>query len=418
MNNKHLADFQARDDFRRAYRRSFWRRLKSWMTGEKTDLLPYDEVKAHLPFQSQRYIGQQTVPIDKIVGSVGRYRDFDRVFLPTQTQTEGRWVSISKARYEDVELPPVDLYKIGDVYFVKDGNHRVSVARGRGQSYIEGIVTEIEVPIPITPETEIDDLIRQKHYASFLQETNLHKLRPEADLQLSSPLAYERLLAHISAHRWYMGEQNHKEIPYADAVGSWYDNVYEPLWELIAIHQLPKAFPEHTPADLYLWVSEYKWVLREAYTGEDQIGETTKLLAELYIEQPVAAILSKLRRATWLDKQILEQERQRFLTYTRFDELRPDADIRVGSPGAYDALLGHISAHRWYMGEKRQQNVPYEEAVADWYDNAYMPMVEMIREQGVLDDFRKRTEADLYLWLVEHRESWENGGEIPVLEEE
>ncbi|MEJ2750924.1 MAG: transcriptional regulator, partial [Anaerolineae bacterium] len=85
----------------------------------------------------------------------------------------------------------------------------------------------------------------------------------------------------------------------------------------------------------------------------------------------------------------------------------PDADVTLSLPGKYDKLLYHISAHRWYLGEERSGDVPYEEAVASWYDNAYLPLVQMIREQEIMDSFPGRTEADLYLWLVEHREEFE-----------
>ena len=136
-----MLDNRAYQDFERQYRRSFWRKVTSFLQGESNELLEYDAVRRELPFQSQHDLGVQTIPLDKIVGSVGRYRDFDRAFLPTQRQTKGRWVNISKARYEEVELPAIDVYKVGEVYFVRDGNHRVSVARERNQEFIDAYVT-------------------------------------------------------------------------------------------------------------------------------------------------------------------------------------------------------------------------------------------------------------------------------------
>jgi hypothetical protein len=107
------------------------------LTKGENELLPYDEVRKHLPIRGQHDIGLQQVPISQIVGSLGRYRDFDRAFLPLQKRTKDRWVSIDKAQYEEVGLPPIETYKIGEVYFVKDGNHRVSVARERGQDFVD-----------------------------------------------------------------------------------------------------------------------------------------------------------------------------------------------------------------------------------------------------------------------------------------
>ena len=182
----------------------------------------------------------QTIPLDKIVGSVGRYRDFDRIFLPTQRGTTQRWVSIKAAHYEEKILPPIEAYKIGDVYFVRDGNHRVSVAREREQSFIDAYVIEIDVPIKLTPETAIDDLVHQKDYAQFMARTGLARLRPDANLELTLSGGYGRLLEHISTHRYYLGLEEQRDVAWEEAVTSWYDNVYLPLvaaiLELSLIH--------------------------------------------------------------------------------------------------------------------------------------------------------------------------------------
>lgn len=394
----------AYQDFDRAYRRAFWRKLRAWITGKSNELLPYKQVRQQLPFGGQRDLGLQTVPLEKVVGSVSRYRDFDRAFLPTQRETSQRWVSIRTAHYEDKGLPPIDAYKIGDVYFVKDGNHRVSVARERGQDFIEAYVTEIDVPIQVTPETDIDDLVREKEYAEFMQATGLSKTRSEADLHMTAPHGYGRLLDHIQTHQYYLGLERKEEIPFPAAAASWYDNVYRPLLQVICEHDLPDAFPDYTPTDLYWWVSEYQWLYRDAAAKQDAVAETGHKLNELYNRRSVQKTLKRLQHHSWIDQMILEQERRHFLEYTRIQEIRPGAQIDLSLPGKYGKMLHHISAHRWYLGEEREENVPYEEAVASWYDNAYLPLVRTLRQHGYLEDFPGRTEADLYLWVVDHRQ--------------
>lgn len=121
----------AEQDFDRAVLRALWRKIVSRLTGANNKLLPFDEIRQQLPVRGQHSLGNREVEVDKIIGSLGRYHDFDRAFLPTQSRTRDRWLSIDKAHYQDVILPPIELYKIGEVYFVKDGNHRVSVARER-----------------------------------------------------------------------------------------------------------------------------------------------------------------------------------------------------------------------------------------------------------------------------------------------
>src|SRR5512136_1482373 len=120
---------RARADFEGALRKGFWRSVWSWITQSDNRLLPFDEIRKQLPLRGQHDIGMQQILLDKVVGSVGRYQDFDKAFLPRYRFLRSRWVSIDSAQMQDIILPPIDVYKIGEVYFVRDGNHRVSVAR-------------------------------------------------------------------------------------------------------------------------------------------------------------------------------------------------------------------------------------------------------------------------------------------------
>ena len=411
----------AKQDFERAVTRAFWRKILARITGENNELLPFDEVRQQLPLRGQHYTGLKQVPINKILGSIGRYHEFDRAFLPTQTRTKDRWISIGKAHYDMIDLPPVDLYKIGEVYFVKDGNHRVSVARERGQEFIDAYVTEIDSPVWLTADTTVDDIAKKKEQAKFFLQTHLDELRPDAHIELTVPQLYSRLLEHIDVHRWYLGEREGKEIPYQEAVTSWYDTVYIPLVEDIRDHGLLQSFPGVTETDLYLWVVEYQGYLREAFkdaSGDEKTAraEAAEQLIEKYPEPRVKKLSSTLERMGWLSDYILETEKRAFLEKTHLNEIRPGSDVTTTMPGRYDVLLEHIAVHRWYMGEKRKAEVPYAEAVASWYDNVYMPLVEVIREQDILKYFPERTETDLYLWVIEQRSKLRDvyGSEVPI----
>ncbi len=411
----------ANQDFERAVFRGFWRKILARFTGANIELLPYDEVRERLPFRGQHYLGMKQVPIEKIVGSVGRYQDFDRAFLPTQTRTRDRWISIDKAHYDQVNLPPVELYKMGDIYFVKDGNHRVSVARERGQMFVDAFVTEIDIPVALTADTKVDDLAIKKEYGEFLLKTNLVATHPEAKIETFVPGQYERLLEHISVHRWYLGEQRGAEVSFRDAASSWYENVYCPLVEILRDLSVMKDFPGTSEADLYLWIVEYQGYLKQAYRDEE-IGEggaraeAAKELLEDYSHPAVKKLVNLLSRKAWVDDLILRQERGAFLEYSHLPEVRPEANIETTLPGKYDLLREHIAVHRWYLGEQRKIEVPVTEAVASWYDNIYLPIVEIIREQDILKEFPGRTETDLYLWVVEHQRYLQEiyKGEVPI----
>ena len=410
-----MYDSLAYEDFERAYHRSFWRKVMARLTGKSNELLPFDQVREALPYTGQRDIGLQTVPLDKIVGSVGRYRDFDRAFLPTQRQTTERWVNIRKAHYRDESLPPVDLYKIGEVYFVKDGNHRISVARERNQVDIDAYVTEIDVPFRLTADMDIDSVMQEKAYGQFSQSTKLDELRPDADLRLSNPAEYARLREHIDAHRYYLGTERQADVSDADAAQSWYDNVYRPLVEAIEVEGLRGQFPELTMADLYLRVSEYQWLVREAAqeTLAEDVARTeaTDRMADIYQQRVVRRVIRTLRHATWIDTMIRDKEYAAFLERTRLLELRPEARIVASLPGKYEKILHHIDVHHYYLGLDQQRDVPYSEAVASWYDNVYLPTVTSVREHGILADFPGRSETDAYIWLIEHRQALEEQGD-------
>lgn len=406
-----MYDSLARDDFERAYHRSLWRKVITRLTGRSNELLPFDEVRQALPYRGQRDIGLQVVPLDKIVGSVGRYRDFDRAFLPTQRQTTERWVNVRKAHYHEVSLPPVDLYKIGDVYFVKDGNHRVSVARERNQTDIDAYVTEIDIPFQLTADMDIDSVQLEKAYGQFCQDTRLDELRPGSDLHLSNPAEYARLREHIAAHHYYLGTERQSDVSYADAAQSWYDNVYRPVVDAIEAEGLRRQFPGMTAADLYLRVSEYQWLVREAALGDaagDQArDEATARMVEIYQQGVVRRVIRTLRAANWIDTMIRDKEHAAFMERTGLLAMRPDARVLASLPGKYEKILHHIDVHHYYLGLDQQRDVPYAEAVASWYDNVYLPTIGNVREQGLLADFPGRTETDAYIWLVEHREALE-----------
>ena len=142
-------DHLALQDFKRAVRQAFWRDLLSWLTRKSNNLLSFDQIRQDLPTKGQYYLGLQVVPLNRIVGSVDRHRDFDRAFLPRYPHLQNRWISIHKAYYEHVSLPPVKLVKMGEVYFVRDGHHRVSVACAWGQDFIDANVIEVDVPMPV-----------------------------------------------------------------------------------------------------------------------------------------------------------------------------------------------------------------------------------------------------------------------------
>ncbi len=325
--------YLARADFDTARRKAFWHEVFSFLSGRPNRLLSWDEVCGKLQVRGQVYRGMQTVLVAKIIGSVGRYQDFDRVFLPTQDITAGRWRSIARAHYDDVSLPPVKLYQIGDAYFVLDGNHRVSVARERGAEFVDAEVIEVGTRVPATAELDAGDLEIKGEYACFLERTRLDELRPDQQIEFTIGGGYERLIEHIAVHRYFMGLEQQRFIPEDEAVCDWYEGVYMPLVRIIRERDVLADFPGRTEADLYLWIIDHQHYLRERFGP----GVETERAAEHFAEHYTTRLIKRILHAV-----------QDLITgqHTRLD------------PKGFPKPLGSASKRREQGGENGHQSHP------------------------------------------------------------
>lgn len=251
-------------DFSRARLKSFLNRVRSLFSGAPYRLLAYDDVKASLHLGGPIYRGIQTVPLDQIVGSLNRYDEFDRAFKPVDDHLAERWQNIDYAFYKSIGLPPILLYKVGQVYFVVDGHHRVSVAREQGQLEIEAEVREVTSKVNITPDIRPEDLSILGEKVRFLERTRLDQLRPDSRVRLTLSGGFERILEHIAVHRYFMGLDLKRDISEEEAVTHWYDTVYLPIVEVIRGSRVLSEFPGRTEADLYVWVLDHQRYLADA----------------------------------------------------------------------------------------------------------------------------------------------------------
>ncbi len=272
---------RVRSDFSRVRFKAFLNRVRSVVSGRPTTLLSYDDVKASLHVGGPIYRGVQTVRVDQIVGSLNRYHQFDRAFLPVEDQIASRWQSVDRAFYQEISLPPVVLYKVGQVYFVVDGHHRVSVAREQGQEFIEAEVRECATKVNITPDLKPEDLTILGEKVHFLERTHLDDLRPESRVRLTIPDGFDRMLQHIAVHRYFMGLDLKRDVSDQEAITHWYDTVYLPIVRVIRASKVLKDFPGKTEGDLYLWVLDHQSYLSQR---EGQSLQPPEKAAQEYIE--------------------------------------------------------------------------------------------------------------------------------------
>jgi nucleotide-binding universal stress UspA family protein len=256
----------ARIDFQRARQRASLQEVVSRLTGKSADLLSFEEVREKLHAVGTGVNrGVQNIPLDSIVGSVGRYTDFSRTFLPKNPSDEERWAKVMSLVTDPQGggLPPIEVIKLGDAYFVQDGHHRVSVARQLGAQTIEAYVNEVTTRVPLSPDSDPEDLILKEEYATFLEATQLKKIRPDSDLELTVPGMYADLLDHVQVHKYFTGLNEKRDVPIDEAAAHWYDNIYLPVVEAIRERKILDEFPGRTEADLYLWVSEHRAELQQ-----------------------------------------------------------------------------------------------------------------------------------------------------------
>lgn len=252
---------QAGADFIAARTRAIARDFAALLSGSSNRLLDFHTVSHQLRVGGPIFCGVQPVLLAQIIGSVQQYQDFDSVFLPTQSISFARWTQINRAWYNEESLPPVSLYKVGNAHFAVDGHHRISVARTRGEEYIEAEVRECQVRIPVTSSLQAKHLEILGAQVQFLERTNLDRLMPHLKIETSILGGYHRLLEHIAVHRYFMGLDFRRKISEAEAVVHWVDTVYQPTLAIIEKDGSHELFPGRSTADLYLWLMDHKHIL-------------------------------------------------------------------------------------------------------------------------------------------------------------
>ncbi len=263
-----FVDSRAREDFNRARSRHTFSRILNILTPERQELLSLQDVRDLLKPKGESYVGMKVIPVDQIVGSEGRYKDFDNTFLPRHEYVRKRWENVDKAHLQDVILPPIKLYEIGGVYFVRDGNHRVSVARSQGVMAIDAEVISLSSQIAIHPGMTRQDLKRaviDYEKKNAFENSELGRIIRPDELIFTATGRYEEILKHIQVHKYFMNLNRKDEIPFVEAGKSWYKELYKPIIDLIEEENLLSRFPGRTPSDLYMWLIKHWDDLKRKY---------------------------------------------------------------------------------------------------------------------------------------------------------
>ncbi len=256
-----MTQLEAREDFDAARYRAFRRAVRAVLLRRRHQLVSLAPVLEAAGREAQSSGGVREIPLDRVVGSAdpGRAKEFDSAFLPQSRRLRDRWSQVYAAVLDGAELDPIDVYKLGENYYVSDGHHRVSVLRRMGRDKVKARVTNVRTRVPLGPDADGAELLRAAEYAAFLDATSLDRVRPEARVECSRLGRYDELLGHILGHRYFLGLEKGREVSMPEAAASWYDNVYQPIADVIRKHHVLERLPGWSEAEVYLDITR-RWL--------------------------------------------------------------------------------------------------------------------------------------------------------------
>jgi hypothetical protein len=262
----------SQNDFSRARRQRALSTLAQRLRREPSDvnlILPFDEVVEALGRTGERYIGLKNVPLDSIVGSVGRTREFDRSFRPTSSRTRPRWEGIANAQRRGKGMPPISVYRVGDLHFVRDGHHRVSVARAQGRPDIDAYVTEVSTRLGADQAIRPGDLPLKSHLRVFLERVPLSKEEAH-EVRLSDPWAYGALAEGVEAWGFRQMQGRGETLSREEVAREWLESEFRPVVEMLREADL---IGDGTDADAYVRMGSERYRLMRTHDWNDAVIE-------------------------------------------------------------------------------------------------------------------------------------------------
>jgi hypothetical protein len=260
------------DEFLRARRRQALARLVQWLRRAPDDvnvILPLDEVLGALGRGSERRLGLQTIPLDHIVGTVDSSRDFDRRFRPTSERVRERWERLALAQRRGEAIPPIEVYRVGDLYFVQDGHHRVSIAMAEGVKTIEAYVTEVRTQVPAAGIRGRRDLVFKGYERIFRARVPL-SAAAMAKITVTDPWSYAELGEAVEAWGYRRMQDTGQFSDRAETARHWYAEEYQPVVRMMRAADL---IGTRTEAEAYLRVAAERYRLIRAHEWSDEIVE-------------------------------------------------------------------------------------------------------------------------------------------------
>jgi hypothetical protein len=265
----------AENDFLRMRRRQVMSRLAQWLRRSPDDvniMLPFDEVVTALGRTGERRLGLQVIQLDSIVGTVDRSREFDRRFRPTSGQVRERWQRLALAQRRGESIPPIEVYRVGDMHFVVDGHHRVSVAHALGLKTIDAYVTEVTTRLSAQGVRYRGDLLMKDYRRIFLDRVPLAGEARRA-ISLDDPWEYAELAEAIEAWGFRLMQDEGRFLDRAEIARRWHDEEFVPVVRML---RQAGMIETETEAHAYMWVACERYKLMRTHRWDDNVIETIR----------------------------------------------------------------------------------------------------------------------------------------------
>lgn len=286
--NEIMLSSETEDDFSKARHKALFNEVQHFLNPDEATLISFSDIKKLLKPDNEVYKGMQVVPVRLIVGSEGRYKDFDNKFFPKSMHLKSRWEHIDMAHIQDISLPPISLYELGGVYFVRDGNHRVSVAKAKEIEFIDAEVVSLQSEIKLHPGDSYKKMTRQViEYEKrvFYGETGFGDVTDYWYLDFSVPGQYDVIYNHILTHKYYINMNKTEEIGMDEAMISWFKTVYSPVIKVINTRNIMKYFPKRTRSDLYVWMIKYWDEIKQKFGSNYSLDDIADSFKNKYSEK-------------------------------------------------------------------------------------------------------------------------------------
>ncbi|MBD5403451.1 MAG: transcriptional regulator [Treponema sp.] len=261
-------------DFSRARSKALINEMQHLLNPEEAQMISFNQIKQIIKPENETYMGMQAIPVSKIVGSEGRYKDFDNQFFPKNSFMKERWERVDSAIINDIVLPPIRVYELAGLYFVRDGNHRVSVAKSKGVEFIDAEVVSLQTEVRLSPVHTLTGITKQivnYEKRNFYFETSYGDITDYWNLDLSIPGQYDIIYQHILTHKYFINMGKKEEISMEQAIKSWHTTVFLPAIAIIEKYNIIKYIKNRTTGDLYIYLVDSLYQINEKFGAEIQL---------------------------------------------------------------------------------------------------------------------------------------------------